>query len=184
MEISATYKINKPIVLVGMMGVGKSTYGKKIANTLKIPFVDIDVLIENEIGHSVNWIFENVGEEKFRKIEEKKIRDILNSGEVVLVALGGGAFLNDNTRKLVKEKAISVWLKSSPEVIYNRVSVRKDRPLLEGTKDKLGKIIDIMNSREKFYKEADVEAFTDIGNQKEIALKVIENIGKFLSKNK
>ncbi len=182
MENAATSKINKPVVLVGMMGVGKTTYGKKMAGLLKVPFVDIDILIENEICHSVNWIFENVGEEKFRHMEETKIRELLNSNEIMVIALGGGAFLNPNTRKMIKEKAISVWLRSSAESIYNRVSVRKDRPLLEGTKDKLGKIVEMMSAREQYYEQADVCAYTDIGNQREIASKLVGLVEKALSK--
>jgi shikimate kinase len=181
MENSATYKIKKPIALIGMMGVGKTTYGKKMASILKVPFIDIDQMIENEIGHSVSWIFENVGEEKFRHMEETKIRETLNSGENMVVALGGGAFLNPVTRKIVKEKSISVWLKSSPEVIFKRVSVRKDRPLLEGIEDKLGKIKEIMASREALYQEADVSAQTDIGNQRDIAHNIIRVVEKFLN---
>ena len=182
MENSATYKIKKPITLIGMMGVGKTTYGKKMANILKVPFIDIDQIIENEIGHSVSWIFENVGEEKFRHMEETKIREALSSGDNMVVALGGGAFLNANTRKIVKDKSISVWLKSSPETIFKRVSVRKDRPLLEGVDDKLGKIKDMMKSREEIYGQADVSAITDIGNQRDIAHNIIRIVEKFLNK--
>jgi shikimate kinase len=182
MEPLATYKITKPIVLVGMMGVGKTTYGKKAAATLKIPFLDIDQMIENEIGHSVSWIFENVGEQKFRQMEETKIKELLDKNEPIVLALGGGAFLNPKTRDLIKQKAVSIWLKSSPEVVFSRVSVRKDRPLLEGVADKLGKIREIMNSREEFYKQADISIETDHGNQKDIVQKIIDESIGFLNK--
>lgn len=182
MKDSATYKIDKPIVLVGMMGVGKTTYGKKLASIINAPFVDIDQMIENEIGHSVSWIFENVGEAKFRQMEEGKIREILNETQHMVLALGGGAFLNENTRKLIKQKAVSVWLSSSPEVIFSRVSVRRDRPLLEGVEDKLGKIKEIMTNREQYYKQADISVITDTGNQKEIVNRIIREVERFLVK--
>lgn len=182
MEESSTYKIEKPVVLVGMMGVGKTTYGKKLASIMNVPFIDVDQLIENEIGHSVSWIFENVGEDNFRHMEETKIKDMLNEHKHMVLALGGGAFLNDKTRALIKEKAISVWLTSSPEIIYSRVSVRKDRPLLEGVEDKLGRIRQIMADREQYYKQADVSLVTDHGNQKEVAVRIIKEIEKFYKK--
>lgn len=180
MNQTATFKIDKPIVLVGMMGVGKTTYGKKLASLINVPFIDVDQTIENEIGHSISWIFENVGESKFRKMEETKIKELLYDHKNMVLALGGGAFLNENTRNMVKKDAVSVWLKSSPEVIYSRVSVRKDRPLLEGTEDKLGKIKEIMNSREEFYKQADISLITDHGNQRDVATKIIKEIEKFI----
>ncbi len=182
MEDSATYKIDRPIVLIGMMGVGKTTYGKKLASLINVPFIDVDQTIENEIGHSVSWIFENVGESKFRQMEENKTRELLDEHKHLVLALGGGAFLNENTRKIIKQKAVSVWLTSSPEVIFSRVSVRKDRPLLEGVEDKLGKIKEIMDNREQYYKQADVSVITDHGNQKDISTRIIKEIDLFLTK--
>ncbi len=182
MRDSATYKINKPIVLVGMMGVGKTTYGKKIAAILKVPFLDVDQLIENEIGHSISWLFEHVGEDKFRDMEEKKIEELLNSNVVMVIALGGGAFNNERTRERVKKKALAVWLKSRPETVLTRVSVRRDRPLLEGVDDKLGKIKQIMKDREGFYSQSDVAIATDEGNQRELPFRTLDKVQEFLDK--
>ena len=173
---SSIYKISKPIVLVGMMGVGKTTYGKKIASILQIPFIDVDQVIENEIGHSISWIFENFGEEKFRKMEQAKIKEVLDENIPIILALGGGAFLNQETRELISNKAFSVWLKSSPEVIYSRVKARKDRPLLENVDDKLVKIKEIIKVREEFYSKADIEFDTDIGSPKDIPYNIINKI--------
>lgn len=181
MENSAILKFNKPIVLLGMMGVGKTTYGKKMAGVLKIPFFDVDQQVEADIGHSVAWIFENAGEKEFRKMEEQKIVEILNSQETIVLALGGGAFISKKTRDLVKKKAISVWLKTPPEVILKRVSVRKDRPLLEGEEDKLEKIRGILRNREDFYKQADITVETEIGGQKEVAIKIINGVEDYLN---
>lgn len=182
MENSSTGKINKPIVLVGMMGVGKTTYGKKAASILKTQFVDVDQMIENEIGHSISWIFENVGEQQFRHTEENKIKELISENLPIIIALGGGAFLNSNTRSLIKDKAISVWLKSSAETIFNRVSMRKDRPLLEGVEDKLGKIKDLIKAREEYYKQADISVDTENGNQRDVAQKIISAVEKFIAR--
>jgi len=183
MQDASTDKILKPIVLVGMMGVGKTTYGRKVSAILGVPFIDIDQAIENEIGHSISWIFENAGEDSFRQMEENKIKEALEAQKPMVLALGGGAFLNETTRALIKKAAISVWLSSAAEVIFNRVSVRKDRPLLEGVEDKLGKIKDIMDARADFYNQADVKIMTDTGNQREIATKIIKEVGNFLAQD-
>ncbi len=182
MSVEAINKINKPIVLLGMMGVGKTTYGKKLANTLRVPFYDIDQEIENDIGHAVSWIFENIGEPEFRRLEENKIKDLIAKHDRSIIALGGGAFLNEKSRKLIKEKTISVWLQSSAKVIYDRVSVRKDRPLLEGVSDKLGKIKEISEARAPIYAEADLSLNTDTGGPKEINRNIIAKLGEFIEK--
>ena len=180
MENSAILKLKKPIVLVGMMGVGKTTYGKKVASLLKIPFEDVDHLIENDIGHSVSWVFENAGEAEFRKMEEHKIAEVLMENRCLILALGGGAFINENTRKLVKQKAVSIWLQTSPEVILKRVSIRKDRPLLQGEDDQLKKIKSILSSREEYYKQADIHVETDFSGQRDVAYKIIDAIENYL----
>ncbi len=105
------------IVLVGMMGAGKTTYGRKLAKNIGYDFYDIDQEIEGDIGHAVSWIFENIGEKEFRKMEETKIREITSLDSKKVVALGGGAFLNDNSRQLIKERAFSIWLKADAETI-------------------------------------------------------------------
>lgn len=182
MESSAIFKFKKPIVLVGMMGVGKTTYGKKMASILKIPFIDVDQEIEADIGHSVAWIFENAGEAEFRKMEQQKIADILKRDDVFVLALGGGAFLNKNSRDLIKKNGVSVWLKTPAELILKRVSSRKDRPLLNDGTDRLQKIKTIMSDRESFYKQSDLEVETDTGSQKELAMKIIKAVEDHLQK--
>ena len=144
-----------------MMGVGKTTFGKKLAYRVGIDFFDSDQEIEKDIGHSVSWIFENAGEDEFRKLETSKINEILNRDSSVVLALGGGAFIAEQNRKTIKDKAFSIWLNAKPETILNRVSHRKDRPLLEGVDNKLQKIKDLCQERGELYKLADVEVLTE-----------------------
>lgn len=166
------------IVLVGMMGVGKTTFGRKLSNLIGSQFLDIDQEIEYDIGHSVSWIFENIGEKEFRKMEEAKIREILENPSPKVVALGGGAFLNQNSRELIKKKAVSIWLKADAETILRRVSARRNRPLLEGEEDKFGKIKRILSEREEIYSKADLVIVTDKGAQKKILDKIVSQIAR------
>lgn len=175
MNNSSIKNIQKPLVLLGMMGVGKTTFGKKLATRLSVPFHDLDHEIEAEIGHSVSWIFENAGEKEFRKLESKKLKKLLN-GDMVVLALGGGAFLSEENRDLIKSKATSIWLQASPETIYKRVSYRNDRPLLEGHKDKLGHIKNLISQRSEAYSQADISIKADHGSHKEVIDRIVSNI--------
>ncbi len=171
----SSINIKKPIVLVGMMGVGKTTFGKKLAGKLGLTFFDLDHEIEDEIGHSVSWIFENAGENEFRKLESKKLREILN-GELIVLALGGGAYISEENIKHVNSNSTSIWLRASAETIYKRVSYRNDRPLLEKIKNKRQHIKNMLEEREKFYKQADFSIYTDNGSHKEILQNIMKQI--------
>jgi len=175
MSAYSNYKIHSPIVLIGMMGVGKTTFGKKLAQKISVAFYDLDHLIEEEIGHSVSWIFENAGEVEFRKLETKKLKEILDKHDKFVLALGGGAFLSEENRNIIQSHSCkSVWLKASTDTIYTRVSYRTDRPLLEGIKDKKGHIQNMINERSKSYSRADFSVETDKGTHKEIVDTIIE----------
>jgi len=181
METTATEKrflpkIQKPLVFVGMMGVGKTTYGKKLAKRLELEFYDADEEVEKEIGHSVSWIFQNAGEEEFRKLELKKIEEILRSRRPLVLALGGGAFISQKVRDVVKKYATSIWLKADPEIILYRVSQNNKRPLLNNVEDKLGKIKEILIERIKYYEQADIHINSSQGSQREIIANIISSI--------
>jgi shikimate kinase len=165
----------KSICIVGMMGVGKTTFGKKLAKKLKREFFDVDVEIENEIGHTIEWIFENAGEQHFRKLEESKVKELLELEKPIVIALGGGAFINENTRARIKQQAISVWLDATPEVILNRVKGRTHRPLLN-VEDKMQQIVKILETRRAIYAEADLHVRTDEGTNQNILDKIIKEI--------
>src|SRR5579864_1028775 len=120
----------RSIVLVGMMGAGKSSIGRRLAARLGIPFSDADAAIEEAAGMSVEDIFEVHGEPSFRSGEARVIARLLENGPQVL-ATGGGAFINLQTRALIHEMGISVWLKADMDVLVRRLRRRNDRPLLK-----------------------------------------------------
>jgi shikimate kinase len=124
-------KINKPLMLVGLMGVGKSTIGKRLATRLSLPFVDADTEIELAADMSIPEIFEKFGEPHFRDGERRVIARLID-GQPKIIATGGGAFINNETRALMLEKAITVWLDADLAVLADRVARKDNRPLLKG----------------------------------------------------
>jgi len=144
----------RSIVLIGMMGVGKSTIGRRLAVRLRLPFVDADTEIEAAAGMTIPEIFERHGEPHFRDGEARVIARLLDGGPVVL-ATGGGAFMREETRARIAAKAISIWLKADPDVIMRRVRRRADRPLLQ-TPDPEGTVTRLLSEREPVYRNADL----------------------------
>jgi shikimate kinase len=144
----------RSIVMIGMMGAGKSSIGKRLAARLGIPFADADAAIEEAAGMSVADIFEAHGEPSFRSGEARVIARLLDNGPQVL-ATGGGSFANRETRARIHDKAISVWLKADVEVLLRRVKRRDNRPLLRND-DPAATLTALLAAREPFYSEADV----------------------------
>jgi shikimate kinase len=144
----------RSIVLVGMMGAGKSSVGRRLAKKLDVPFVDADTEIERAAGMTVSEIFERHGEESFRSGEARVIARLLEQGRQVL-ATGGGAFMNPGTRALIAAKGVSVWLKAEPDVLLRRIKRRSDRPLLR-TADPAATLNRLIAERYPVYAEADV----------------------------
>ncbi|KJC51694.1 shikimate kinase [Bradyrhizobium sp. LTSP885] len=144
----------RSIVLVGMMGAGKSTIGRRMAARLRLPFTDADTEIETAHRMSIPEIFETHGEPYFRDGEARVIARILDSGPVVL-ATGGGAFMREETRNRIRERAISIWLKADSDIIMRRVRRRADRPLLQTT-DPEATVNRLLVEREPVYQNADL----------------------------
>ena len=169
----------RSIVLVGMMGVGKSTIGRRMAARLKLPFVDADTEIEiAHAGMSIPEIFERHGEPYFRDGEARVIARLLEGGPVVL-ATGGGAFMREETRKRIAAKAISIWLKADHDVIMRRLRRRADRPLLQ-TADPEGTVTRLLTEREPVYGKADLTiASRDVPHDK-IVEECIETLHAYL----
>ena len=138
----------RSIVLVGMMGAGKSSVGRRLSGRLGIPFVDADSEIETAAGMTIADIFARHGEPEFRKGEAKVIARLLDGGPQVL-ATGGGAVMDPNTRALIAAKSISVWLKADLDILLRRTKRRTERPLAS-------KIETLLPEREPFYAEADI----------------------------
>jgi shikimate kinase len=139
---------SRSIVLVGMMGAGKSSIGRRLAGRLGIPFIDADTEIENAAGMTIPEIFDKHGEPYFRAGEKRVIARLLDNGHQVL-ATGGGAMMDQNTRDLIHIKGISVWLKADLDVLLKRTKRRNDRPLAE-------KIKDLLPQREPVYSLSDI----------------------------
>lgn len=168
----------RPVVLVGMMGAGKTTVGRRLAARLKRPFLDSDEEIEKAAQMSIPEIFEQRGEPEFRAGETRVIARVLKTQNVVL-ATGGGAFVHPETRALVKEQAISVWLKAEIDILFERVSRRSNRPLLKTANPRatLEKLID---ERYPIYAEADVTVLSRDVPQDAVAADVVDAVLAYL----
>jgi shikimate kinase len=146
--------MSKPIVMIGLMGAGKSRIGRDLATKVGLPFVDADDEIVKAAGCSVSDIFELYGEKAFRDVEERVISRLLND-EVQIIATGGGAFMNANIRKAISEHGVSIWLKAELDVLVERTSRRRGRPLLENG-DPAAILKGLMDERYPVYEEADI----------------------------
>src|ERR1700742_3852346 len=144
----------RSVVLIGMIGAGKSTIGRRLAARLRLPFLDADTEIETAAAMSIPDIFEIHGEPHFRDGEARVIARLLDSGPAIL-ATGGGAFLREETRNRISRQAISIWLKADTDTIMRRVRRRADRPLLQ-TPDPAATVERLAGEREPFYQAADL----------------------------
>ncbi len=142
------------LVLVGLMGVGKSSVGRPVAQQLGIPFVDTDVEIERVSRMTITELFAAYGELEFRALETRVIKRLLTGGPRV-VSTGGGAFINESTRLHVKRSSLSVWLKADLDLLWDRVNKHDDRPLLK-TEHPKQTLENLMNVRYPIYAQADV----------------------------
>lgn len=158
--------LDRPVVLVGLMGVGKSTIGKRLAHCLGTPFLDADDEVVKAAQLSIPEIFERFGEEYFRDGERRVIARLIedNASKAAVIATGGGAFVDPDTRALILGKAIAVWLDSDLDTLVERVSRKNTRPLLIG-KDPRVVLSDLMAKRNPAYAQAQIRAISDDGPQ-------------------
>lgn len=144
----------KNIILVGFMGCGKTSVGKRLAQTLECDFLDTDELIEQEQGRTISDIFATDGEAAFRTMETECLRTLLGrAGDGFVLSVGGGLPVREENRALLKELGIVILLRVSPDVVYKRLRNDKTRPLLQG-KNPRGRITDLMNARKAYYEDA------------------------------
>ena len=161
----------KNLVLLGMMGSGKSTVGYLLSKRIKLDFIDIDNEIEDKAGMSIFKIFEVMGEDHFRDLEEKISNTILKTSNRV-VSLGGGAFINKNIRKEILSNHFSFWLNCNEEVLLKRIRISKNRPLTHKSTDK--EIKEIIKKRNKIYAKAQFKINCNEFTKSEIVNKIIK----------
>ena len=169
--------MKKNLVLTGMMGVGKSSVGEDLSRKLNTGFKDIDKIIETKLSLSITDIFEKKGEKFFREIEEKETLIHLKD-ENIVIALGGGAFLNEKIRENIKKFSVSFWLDLNNKQVFQRVSINKKRPLLSN-KSTEKDVEKIYEKRKDIYSLADYRINCNFKNKNEIVkeiLKIYENI--------
>jgi shikimate kinase len=165
-------KIKKKIVLIGMMGSGKSTIGALLSKKMNIKFIDLDSEIETIEKKTISQIFKLKGEKYFREIEVKTILSFLNSKEKELVlSLGGGSFLNEKVRKNVKNNSLSFWLNWNPSTIIKRIRKSSKRPLIQGLNDQ--EIEKMIMDRNKYYAKSNFKIDCDNHKKNEILDRIV-----------
>jgi len=171
-------RIDRPVVLVGMMGVGKSTVGRKLAALLDLPFADADDEIAEAAQLSIPEIFDRFGEEYFRDGERRVIARLLEEGPSV-IATGGGAFAQDETRALILERGLAVWLDSDVETLVDRVSRKDTRPLLRDRDP--GEILTKLKAkRDPLYAEAPIHVTSGKGPHSDTVTRILGALAECL----
>lgn len=165
---------NRSIVLIGMMGVGKTTIGKMLSEELKFPFYDSDKEIEKNLGKEINDIFNDYGEVFFRRAELGFFKKNINN-EQIIISSGGGSFINKEIREKIKKDCISIWLKADKETLIQRLKNKKNRPLLnvDNFEDTLSLLL---NERNAIYAEADITITIDKLDKAKILQAIIKSL--------
>ena len=171
-------RLDRPIVLVGLMGVGKSTVGRRLAKRLGLPFVDSDSEIEDASGLSAAEVFERYGEKDFRDGERRLVARLIE-GEVRVIATGGGAYVDPRTRQLLNERAITIWLDAPIEVLAERTARRDTRPLLKGP-DAKEVLTRLAAERAPAYAEAHIHVTSSHGAHAEVVETIVEALQRHL----
>jgi shikimate kinase len=173
-------RLDRPIVLVGLMGVGKSTIGRRLAKRLDLPFVDSDSAIEDAAGYSAAEIYERFGEKDFRDGERRLVARLVD-GTVGIIATGGGAFVDSRTRELLNERAVTVWLDAPVAILAERTSRRDTRPLLRkgDPRDTLARLAE---ERRPSYAEAHIRITSGDGGHHEVVEKIIVAVEEYLGR--
>ncbi len=173
-------RLDRPVVLVGLMGVGKSTVGRRLARRLALPFVDSDDEIEDAAGLSPAEIFERFGERDFRDGERRLVARLLE-GEVRVIATGGGAFIDPTTRKLLNERAITIWLDAPVSILTERTSRRDTRAQLR-TGDPKAILEQLATERRPSYEEAHIHVKSGNGAHGDVVESIVSALKEFLAR--
>ena len=173
-------RLDRPVVLVGLMGVGKSTVGRRLAKRLGLPFVDSDSEIEETVGLPWGELFERYGEEDYRDGERRLVARLIDD-QVRVIATGGGVFVDSRTRALLKEKTITVWLDAPVDVLAERTGRRDTRPLLKNG-DRKATLERIAEVERQAYAEADIHVRSGEGAHKEVVEAIVSALDEHLAK--
>jgi shikimate kinase len=173
-------RLDQPVVLVGLMGVGKSTVGRRLAKRLGLSFVDSDSAIEDAAGCTAAEVFERYGEQDFRDGERRLVARLMD-GEIRVIATGGGAFVDARTRQLLNERAITVWLDAPVDVLAQRTARRDTRPLLKNG-DPKGTLERLAKERRPSYAEAHIHVKSGDGAHRDVVEAIIQALEEHLSK--
>jgi shikimate kinase len=173
-------RLDRPVVLVGLMGVGKSTVGRRLAKRLALPFVDSDSAIEDAAGYSAAEVFERFGEQDFRDGERRLVARLID-GEIRVIATGGGAYVDASTRQLLNERAITVWLDAPVDILAERTARRDTRPLLKNG-DPKGTLQRLAEERRPSYEEAHIHVKSGDGAHKDVVEAIVQALEEHLSK--
>jgi|TARA_B100001964_G_C14252126_1_gene610496 shikimate kinase len=163
---------DKNIVLTGFMGAGKSTVGQKLANILNMKIADTDAIIESEVGITISEIFERHGESRFRKIEEEIVSKVSKQKNHIIIS-GGGVVLSSKNMRNLQENGVIIYLKASPDIIYNRIKKQTHRPLLQ-VQDPKKEIQELLDSREDHYNKNDYVIDTDSRSVDEVITTILD----------
>lgn len=171
-------RLDRPIVLVGLMGAGKSTVGRRLAKRLGLPFIDTDAAIQDAAGYSAAEVFERYGENDFRDGERRLVARLVDD-EVRVIATGGGVFVDPRTRELLNSRAITIWLDAPVEVLSDRTGRRDTRPLLR-TGDRRGTLERLAQEREPSYAEAHIHVKSGTGAHGEVVDAIVAALEEHL----
>ena len=174
-------RLDRPVVLVGLMGVGKSTVGRRLARRLGLPFVDSDAEIEGAAGFPAAEVFERYGERDFRDGERRLVARLIES-EVRVIATGGGAYLDPRTRKLLNERAITIWLDAPVEILAERTSRRDTRAQLRNG-DPKAVLARLSQERRPSYEEAHIHVKSGAGAHKDVVEAIVAALENYLQES-
>jgi len=172
-------RLDRPVVLVGLMGVGKSTVGRRLARRLGVPFVDSDSAIEDASGFSAAEVYERYGESDFRDGERRLVARLVE-GEIRVIATGGGAYVDPRTREILNQRAITVWLDAPVDILTERTARRDTRPLLRNA-DPRGTLERLSDERRPSYAEAHIHIKSGDGAHRDVVDAIVEALETHLA---
>jgi shikimate kinase len=172
-------RLDRPIVLVGLMGVGKSTVGRRLARRLGLPFVDSDAAIQDAAGLSPAEVFERFGEHDFRDGERRLVARLVDEGNMRVIATGGGAFIDPRTRELLNSRAVTIWLDAPVDILAERTGRRDTRAQLRNG-DRKATLERLSNERRKSYEQAHIHVKSGVGAHKDVVDSIMRALDDFL----